>query len=33
MGTVLPQSTVEKNKDKHLYDMVQKYSSGQISRE
>ena len=32
MDTVLPQSRVEKNKDKHLHDMVQKYSSGEISR-
>jgi len=33
MDTVLPQSRVEKNKDKHLHDMIQKYSSGEISRE
>ena len=33
MDTVLPQSRVEKNKDKHLHDMIQKYSSCQISRE
>jgi hypothetical protein len=33
MDTVLPQSRVEKNKNKHLHDMVQKYSSGEISRE
>jgi len=34
MDTVLPQSSVEKNKDnyKHLHDMVQIYSSGEISR-
>jgi len=31
MDTVLPQSRLEK--DKHLHDMVQKYSSGEISRE
>ena len=30
MDTALPQSRVEKDKDKHLDDMVQKYSSGQI---
>jgi hypothetical protein len=28
-----PQSRVEIDKDKHLHDMVQKYSSGEISRE
>jgi hypothetical protein len=33
MDTVLPQSRVEKNKDKHLHNMVQKYSSVEISRE
>ena len=33
MDPVLPQSRVEKDKDKQLYDMVQKYSSGEISRE
>jgi hypothetical protein len=33
MDTVLPQATVENDKDKHLHDMVQKYSSGEISRE
>jgi hypothetical protein len=33
MDTVLPQSRVEIDKDKHLHDMVQKYSSGEISRE
>ena len=33
MDTVLPQSRVEKNKNKHLHDMVQKYYSGEISRE
>jgi hypothetical protein len=33
MDTVLPQSRVERDKDKQLYDMVQKYSSGEISRE
>jgi len=33
MDTVLPQIMVEKDKDKQLYDMVQKYSSGEISRE
>jgi len=33
MDTVLPQSRVEKDEDKHLHDMVQKYSSGAISRE
>jgi hypothetical protein len=33
MGTVLPQSRVEKDKDRHLHDMVQKYSSVEISRE
>ena len=35
MDTVLPQSRMEKDNflDKHLYDMVQKYSSGEISRE
>ena len=31
MDTVLPQSRDEKNKDKQLHDMVQKYSSGEIS--
>jgi hypothetical protein len=31
MDTVLPQSKDEKNKDKQLHDMVQKYSSGEIS--
>ena len=31
--TVLPQSRVENDKDKQLHDMVQKYSSGEISRE
>jgi hypothetical protein len=30
---VLPQSRVEKNKDKHLHDMIQNYSSGEISHE
>ena len=33
MDTVLPQSSVDKNKDKHLHNMVQKYSSVEISRE
>ena len=33
MNTVLPQSRMEKNKDQHLHDMVQKYSNGEISRE
>jgi hypothetical protein len=33
MDTVLPQSRMEKDKDKHLHDMVQKYFSGEISRE
>ena len=33
MHTVLPQSRVEKDKDKHLDDMDQKYSNGEISRE
>ena len=33
MDTVLPQSRVKKDKDKQLYDMVQIYSSGEISRE
>ena len=33
MDTVLPQSSVEKDKDKQLHDIVQKYSSGEISRE
>ena len=33
MDTVLAQSRVEIDKDKHLHDMVQKYSSGEISRE
>jgi hypothetical protein len=33
MDTVLPQSRVEKDKDKQLHDMVKKYSSGEISRE
>ena len=32
MDTVLPQSRVEKDKEKHLL-VVQKYSSGEISRE
>jgi hypothetical protein len=31
MDTVLPQSRVEKDKEKHLL-VVQKYSSGEISR-
>ena len=30
--TVLPQSREEKDKDKHLHDMLHKYSSGEISR-
>ena len=33
MHTVLPQSRVEKDKDKHLDDMDQKYSNGEISCE
>ena len=33
MDTVLPQSRVEKNKDKHLHDRIQDYSSGEISHE
>jgi hypothetical protein len=33
MDTVLPQSRVENDKDKQLYDMVQIYSSGEISCE
>jgi hypothetical protein len=33
MDTVLPQSRIERNKDKQLHDMVQKYSSGEVSRE
>ena len=33
MDTVLPQSSVEKDKDKQLHDIVQKYSSREISRE
>jgi hypothetical protein len=33
IDTVLPQSRVENDKDKQLHDMVQKYSSGEISRE
>ena len=33
MDTVLPQSRVKKDKDKQLYDMVQKYSNGEIARE
>ena len=33
MDTVIPQSRMKKEKDKHLHDMVQKYSSGAISRE
>jgi hypothetical protein len=33
MDAVLSQSQVEKNNDKHLHDMIQKYSSGEISRE
>ncbi len=33
MDTVLPQSRVEKDKDKQLHDMVKKYSSGEISRQ
>jgi hypothetical protein len=33
MDIVLPQSRVEKNKDNHLYDMIQKYSSGKIDHE
>ena len=33
MNTVLPQSRMEKNKDQHLHDMVQKYSNGEIARE
>jgi hypothetical protein len=38
MDTVLPKSRLEKDNfldklDKHLHDMVQKYSSGEISRE
>jgi hypothetical protein len=33
MDAVLSQSQVEKNKDKHLHDMVQTYSSREISRE
>jgi len=28
-----PQCRVEIDQDKHLHDMVQKYSSGEISRE
>ena len=33
MHTVLPRSRVEKDKDKHLDDMDQKYSSDEISCE
>ena len=33
MDTVLPQSRVKKDKDKQLYDMVQIYSSSEISCE
>ena len=33
MDTVLPQSRIERDKDKQLHDMVQKYSSGEVSRE
>ena len=33
MDTVLPQSSVENDKDIQLHDMVHKYSSGIISRE
>ena len=33
MNTVVPQYRIEKDKDNLLYDMVQKYSSGEISRE
>jgi hypothetical protein len=38
MDTVLPKSRLEKDNfldklDKHLHDMVQKYSSGEISGE
>jgi hypothetical protein len=33
IDTVLPQSSVEKDKNKQLHDIVQKYSSGEISRE
>jgi hypothetical protein len=33
MDTVLSQYRVENDKDKHLYDIVQKYYSGEISRE
>ena len=33
VGTVLPQSREEKDKDNHLHDMVQKYCNGEISRE
>ena len=33
MDTVLPQSRVEKDKDKQLHDIVQKSSSGEISSE
>ena len=32
-NTVAPQYRIEKDKDNLLYDMVQKYSSGEISRE
>ena len=30
MDTVIPQSRIERETDKHLHDMVQKYSSGAI---
>ena len=33
VDTVLPKSRVENDKDKQLHDMVQKFSSGEISRE
>ena len=33
MYTVLSQFRIERDKDKQLHDMVQKYSSGKISRE
>jgi hypothetical protein len=33
MDRVLPQSRVEKDKDKQLHVMVKKYSSGEISCE
>ena len=32
-GHSTAQSRMEKDKDKHLHDMVQKYSNGEIARE